>query len=29
MVLDGNVQQIRDWFGGGGTIYYPWGHPDE
>jgi DNA-binding MarR family transcriptional regulator len=29
MMCDGIVQCIRDWFLGGGTIYYPWGHPDE
>ena len=28
MVIDESVQHIRDWFGGGGTIYYPW-HPDD
>ena len=28
LVIDESVQRIRDWFRGGGTIYYPW-HPDD
>lgn len=29
MLLDDAAQRVRNWFGGGGAIYYPWGHPDD
>jgi DNA-binding MarR family transcriptional regulator len=29
MLFDEYAKQIGDWFRGGGTIYYPWGHPDD
>jgi DNA-binding MarR family transcriptional regulator len=29
MTFDGTIQCIRDWFRGAGTLYYPWGHPDD
>ena len=29
ILLDDCLQRIRDWFRGGGTLYYPWGHPDD